>query len=128
MNKGFTLIELMVVVSILGLLAVIGIPQYQGYADNSRTTVVKGYLRSIYLQQQEYYQKNNAYYRTGSTCSDSAAAINTNLFNGKTIITNDHFTYCVTQATIDDFIATATEMAGGKGRTFTINQLNQTNF
>jgi prepilin-type N-terminal cleavage/methylation domain-containing protein len=128
MNKGFTLIELIIVLGILGIVSAIGIPQYIGYADSSRTTVVKGNLRTIYLQQQDYYQKNNAYYRTGTTCTDSAAAINTNLFNGRTIITNDKFTYCITQTTVDDFIATATEMPGGKGRSFTINQLNQTNF
>jgi prepilin-type N-terminal cleavage/methylation domain-containing protein len=128
MNKGFTLIELLIVVGIMGVLAAIGVPQYLKYADSSRTTVVKDNLRTIYLQQQEYYQKNNAYYKTGASCNDAASSINTNLFNGKTIIVNDKFTYCITQSTVDDFIAKATEMSGGSGRTYTINQLNQTNF
>jgi len=128
MNKGFTLIELVVVVAILGIVAGLGVVQYQGYVDSSRITTVKNAVRSIYLQQQEYYQKNNAYYKTGNTCNDAASLINTNLFNGQTIIVNDKFTYCITQNTTDDFIAKATEMAGGKGRTFTINQLNVTNF
>jgi len=128
MKKGFTLIELLIVVGIMGILAAIGVPQYMKYADSSRVTVVKDYLRTIYLQQQEYYQKNNAYYKTGATCGDNAGSINTNLFNGKTIIVNDKFTYCITQNTIDDFSAKATEMSGGSNRTFTINQLNQTNF
>ncbi len=126
MNKGFTLIELMIVVAIMGILAAIGIPQYRGYADNSRTTTVKNNVRNIYMQQQEYYQKNNAYYVSGATCTDSATAINTNLFNGKTILVNDKFTYCITQTTVDDFIARATEISGS--RTYTVNQLNQANF
>lgn len=128
MNKGFTLIELVIVLAILGLLAAIGVSKYNGYVDNSRVNLAKNNLRSIYLQQQEYYQKNNAYYRSGTSCSDSASLINTNLFNGSTIIVNNKFTYCITQTTVDDFSAQAVEVSGGLGRTFTINQLNQTNF
>jgi type IV pilus assembly protein PilE len=128
MNKGFTLLELVITMGILGVVIAIGVPQYLGYADNARVGTIKNNLRSIYLQQQEYYQKNNAYYKTGATCSDAASLINTNLFNGSTIIVNDKFTYCITQSTVDDFIATATEMSGGQSRTFTINQLNVTNF
>jgi prepilin-type N-terminal cleavage/methylation domain-containing protein len=128
MNKGFTIIELMIAVAILGIVAAIGVPQYIGYADNARVSQVKNNLRNIYLQQQEYYQKNSAYYKSGNTCTDSATVINTNLFNGSNIIINDKFTYCITQTTVDNFTATATEMSGGQGRSFTINQLNTTNF
>ncbi len=128
MNKGFTLIELVITMAIVGLIAAIGIPQYLGYADNARVNTIKNNMRSIYLQQQEYYQRNSAYYATGATCSDAATAINTNLFNGSTIIINDKFTYCITQTTVDDFSAKATEMSGGQNRTLTINQLNQTSF
>ena len=126
MRKGFTLIELVIALAIIGIIAAIGVPQYIGYADNARVSQVKNNLRNIYLQQQEYYQKNNAYYNTGVTCTDSATAINTNLFNGSNIVINDKFTYCITQTTVDNFTATATEMSGGQGRTFSINQLNTT--
>ncbi len=128
MNKGFTLLELVITMGILGLIAAVGIPQYIGYADNAKVNTAKNNLRSIYLQQQEYYQRNSAYYATGATCGDAASSINTNLFNGSTIIVNDKFTYCITQTTADNFLATATEVAGGDNRTFTINQLNQTSF
>ncbi len=126
MEKGFTLLEMMIALAILGLLAAIGVPQYLGYATNSRQNVAKNNLRSIYLQQQDYYQKNNAYYKTGTSCGDSASAINTNLFSGKTIIVNDKFTYCITQSTTDDFTAKATPTTGTT--TYTINQNNQTSW
>lgn len=127
-NNGFTLIELMIVVAILGVISAIGIPQYMGYSDNSKITVVKNGLRAVFMQQQDYYRTNNAYYSTGGTCSDSTAGINTNLFSGNNILNNDDgFYYCITQTSVDDFTAQAVEEVSG-GRTFTITENNVTNF
>ena len=46
-QKGFTLIELMIVVAIIGILAAIAIPQYQNYIAKSQTSRVMGELSSI---------------------------------------------------------------------------------
>lgn len=126
MNTGFTLLELLIVVTLLGIISAIGIPQYLGYVDTTNVNLAKNNLRSIFLAEQEYYRKNNLYYKTGTTCTDSASLINTNLFSGQSIISNNDFTYCITQTTTDDFTVKATEIGGT--RNYTINNLNVTNF
>lgn len=46
-QKGFTLIELMIVVAIIGILAAIAIPQYQNYVTKSQVTRVMGELGNL---------------------------------------------------------------------------------
>ena len=46
-QKGFTLIELMIVVAIIGILAAIAIPQYQNYIAKSQVSRVMGETSSL---------------------------------------------------------------------------------
>jgi prepilin-type N-terminal cleavage/methylation domain-containing protein len=60
-NQGFTLIELMVVVVIIGVLSTIAIPQYQVYIRRSRTSEATANINSIALYQEQYFSENNQY-------------------------------------------------------------------
>lgn len=76
---GFTLIELMVVIAIIGILAAVGIPAYSGYISDARDKAAQSTLQSIVLMQKNYYQDNFCYVVTGEG-DDKGPAINTYLF------------------------------------------------
>ena len=47
-KKGFTLIELIVVVAILGIMALILVPSFMGYADDAKTAVNQANARNVW--------------------------------------------------------------------------------
>ena len=51
MKKGFTLIELMIVIAIIGILAAVAIPMYSDYTKKSRTAEVQQNLNEIVKMQ-----------------------------------------------------------------------------
>jgi prepilin-type N-terminal cleavage/methylation domain-containing protein len=53
-RAGFTLIELMMVVAILGILAVVAIPRYISYVHKAKTSEAVGFLSEIKARQESY--------------------------------------------------------------------------
>jgi type IV pilus assembly protein PilA len=60
-NKGFTLIELMIVIAIIGILAAIAIPQFSAYRRRSYNSSAKSDARNIATAQEAYYVDNSTY-------------------------------------------------------------------
>jgi len=58
---GFTLLELMVVVAIVGLLAAVAIPNYRKYQNRSRQTEAKIALGAIYTAERSFSAEANSY-------------------------------------------------------------------
>lgn len=60
-DKGFSLVELMIVVLIIGLLAAIVFPQYQKYMFKSRRAEARTLLTQIAGRQEQFFVDNRRY-------------------------------------------------------------------
>jgi prepilin-type N-terminal cleavage/methylation domain-containing protein len=105
-RKGFTMIELMVVVVVVGVLAAIAVPMYGKYVKNARVTEATAQIGEIITSAKAYAAENGDWPALGEGMLDAAPA-------------TDNFTYTVTgadgDATTDAYTVTATganNMAG----------------
>lgn len=108
-NKGFTLIELMIVVAIIGILAAIAIPNFMSYQCKAKQAEAKNLLGAARTAAEVYYAEYSTYTDTiGNTGFQKKG--------------DGIYTVTYTEGTANGFIAQATGTVNGDTDTWTINE------
>lgn len=68
-GRGFTLIEVMIVVAIVAILSMIAMPSYQEYVRRSKRAEAEGILMEAAQFMQRYYSANDRYTATAGTAT-----------------------------------------------------------
>ncbi len=92
-QTGFTLLEAMIVIAILGILAALSYPSYQQYMIRTHRTDAKTFLMHIAAQQQRFFSNNNQY---ATSIAALGAAASSEYYNYGIAINNGQFTLTAT--------------------------------
>lgn len=113
-QRGFTLIELMIVVAIVAILASIALPSYNDYLLRGRLAEAHGELAAMRSKLETFYLDNRTY--VGACAANTVAPLPT----------AGRFTYSCPTLTATTYLVQAVGVAtqGTGGFTYTINQDN----
>lgn len=92
-NKGFTLIELMIVIAIIGILGAVGYPAYTSMVKKSNRADGVDSLLSLAARMEEHYNVNDTY--VGATVANATSS-------------DDYYTLAIDTATLYEYTLSAT--------------------
>jgi len=102
-HKGFTLMELLLVIAIIGILAAIALPSYQSYTQKSRRTDAMAALSSLQMQMEKFRGSCTLY--PNAVANASSCPGRTIKFSGTS--NEGYYTIAITAATANSFTLSA---------------------
>ncbi|MEO8278134.1 MAG: type IV pilin protein [Ideonella sp.] len=120
LHRGFTLIEVMIVVAIVAILAVVAFPAYTDYIRRGQIPEAFTALSDFQVKMEQYYQDNRKY--GVSTCANTSTASWATFPSGKYF---DYF--CSVPANGQGFLLRAAGKSGSRatGYEYTVNDAGQ---
>jgi prepilin-type N-terminal cleavage/methylation domain-containing protein len=101
-EEGFTLIELMIVIAIIGILAAIAIPQFSAYRTRSFNSAAAADVRNAATAQEAYFVDNQSYCGTVGTLTGATYGL----------YLSENVTLAVTAATTSGYTMTSSHASG----------------
>lgn len=114
--RGFTLIELMITVVIIGILASIAYPSYQEQVRAARRADATGVMLAFASAMERHFTENSSYLGAGTTGGNTGTPT---IFSGKSPIdgTDNFYTLTISAATATTYTLLATRTVGGSQAT-----------
>jgi type IV pilus assembly protein PilE len=117
-ENGFSLIELLIVLAIIGVLAAIAVPNYNDYITRGKITEAVASLSDARVRMEQYFQDNRFYNTDGTAATACAATV--------TVANTANFTFACAASPITARPTSGPPPAPASmsGFTYTINQTN----
>ena len=124
-RRAISLVETMIVVSIIGILASIGVPRFEQAVEQSRANIAAANLRAIWTAQRAYWLQNNNTFAPDLATLRAAKLLDPGIVDdgGSTTADGSSYVYKISQFDNTTFQATARRVnAPGSQGTLTIDQ------